>query len=200
MYYTYHYSSFPPHFKIKAKDNKVLIPACVYFPESVKHTMFCSQETFNQAQGCRNVWKSRGAELVVFKYFSKEKVKIWWRGDCPSISDGPGAKTKQAQSSSTVALANMPLFFFFWPTKHYTFIHCCDFVLCTQFLWVMSLRRKKSSDAKLLPNVLTTFAMKEKVKIAFLCVGLYHVVFSNNLSLLSASKPKCNFGHWLKLP
>ena len=25
MYYTYHYSSFPPHFKIKAKDNKVLI-------------------------------------------------------------------------------------------------------------------------------------------------------------------------------
>ena len=188
MYYTYHCPSFPPHFKIKAKDNKVLIPACVYFPESVKHTMFCSQETFNQAQGCRNVWKSRGAELVVFKYFFKEEVIIWGRGgggDCPSISDGPGAKTKQAQSSSTVALANMPLFFFFWPTKHYTFIHCCDFVLCTQFLWVMSLRKKNgrhSSDTKLLPNVLTTFAMKEIVKIAFLCGGLYTVVFSNNLS------------------
>lgn len=43
-------------------------------------------------------------------------------------------------------------------------------------------KKKWSSDTKLLPNVLTTFAMKEKVKIAFLCVGLYDVVFSDNMS------------------
>ena len=98
----------------------------------------------------RSLCRARSIQILFEgEGFASVLVKIWGvGGDCPSISDGPGAKTKPAQSSSTVALANMPLFFFFWPTKHYTFIHCCDFVLCTQFLWVMCLRKRNGRQRR----------------------------------------------------
>ena len=136
------------------------------------------------------------AELEVFKYFLKKKVLLlFWSksggggGDCPSISDGPGAKTKQAQSSSTVALANMPLFFFFWPTKHYTFIHCCDFVLCTQFLWVMSFKKKKSFRYEIITQCFDHICHERKIKdCIFMCRSLpcflQQFVKTQNLGLI----------------